>query len=506
MAQSLQLSQSLKTQLSPTQIMEIKMLELPITELQQRINEELVENPVLEIGEDKPEDDHLDSLENDYMQDDDCSDIFGERDEEFDPLNNEDFNYDSYIEDDEIPEYRYQTNNYSPDDEYEDTVVIAQTDFRDYLKEQVGQYPLTKDQQDIAEYVIGTLDDRGYLTRSIEQITDDICFTGRSVTDPEVEQIVELVRHLDPPGVGAKDLKECLLLQLKQRPSSPAVDLAITLIEKCFEEVAKHHYDRLQKRFNVTEAEIKAAVNVITSCHAAPSSAFGGDIYDQQRSQIIPDFRVETYNDEIIVSLCDQDIPPLCISADYSEMLTSLQSSTKKKTEADKEGIRFIKQKIDSAKWFIDAIRQRNETLMNTMKAIVEFQRDYFLEGDDCFLKPMILEDIAKRTGYDPSTISRVSNSKYVLTDYGIIPLKHFFSESLTTEDGYEVSTREVKKVLREIIDKEDKTHPLNDDKLVAILSEEGYKVARRTIAKYRDQLGIPVAGRRKQVKTEQDE
>lgn len=475
------------------------MLELPITELQQRINEELQENPVLEVGEDL-EDLKPSAEENDYSQEDDCSDIFGEEQGD-DPLYNEDFDYNQYVDDDELPDYRYQTNNYSPDDDYEQAPIVMEKDFHEHLIEQIGQHHLTEQQRQIAEYIVGNIDSRGYLTRSPMQMVDDLAFhAGIEISDAEMDSLVDMVRHLDPPGVGACDLRECLLLQLRRMPESPANKLAITLIDKCIEEVGKHHYDRLQRRFNVSPAELQAAMDRIRACNAVPSAAFSGDLYDSRRAQIIPDFRVETYNDEIIVTLCDQDIPSLHISQDYEQMLSDMQAKAGKKTADQKEGIRFIKQKMDSAKWFIDAIRQRNETLLSTMKAIVLFQRDYFLEGDDCFLKPMILEDVAKLTGYDASTISRVSNSKYVLTDFGIIPLKHFFSEALTTEAGDEVSTREVKKVLREVIDKEDKRHPLNDDKLVAILSLDGYKVARRTIAKYRDQLGIPVASRRKQI------
>lgn len=500
MAIGLQQIQTQKTLLTPEQIQVIKMLEIPTAELQQRIDEELQDNPLLEIGEDTTHEDDAPE-ENNYSQDDDCSDVFGETTGE-DPLQNEDFDYSQYTEDDEIPDSRLLTHNYSADDERDDAPIVSGREFHEYLLEQIGQQTLTDEQRKITEYIIGNIDERGYLTREPEQMVDDLAFhAGINVSDEEMKQLVERVRHLDPPGVGAYTLKDCLLMQLNRKPVTPARPLALNLVNKFLEEIGRHHFERLQKRLNVSEEAFKAAVSEIKSCNPTPSSAFATSIYDNRKAHIIPDFRVEIYNDEIIVSLCDSDIPPLRVSPEYQDILASMQERGRKKSAADKEGIRYIKQKMDSARWFIDAIRQRNETLLVTMQAIVAFQREYFLEGDDCFLKPMILEDIAQVTGYDPSTISRVSNSKYVLTDFGIIPLKHFFSESLSTDRGEEVSTREVKKVIREIIDAEDKRHPLRDEQLVDILNKEGYVVARRTIAKYRGQLNIPVAGQRKELK-----
>lgn len=494
MALSLQQKQTQKILLTPEQIQVIKMLELPTTELQQRINEELQENPMLEVGEDTSEDE-LKPEENDYSQDDDLSDVFGEDSGE-DPLRNEDFDYSQYTDDDDPYDNYYERQvNQSYDDEPREAPVIATNDFHDYLLEQVGLLHLTTEQRQIMEYIVGNIDGRGYLTRTAEQMVDDLAFhAGLDVSDEEMQELVDKVRQLDPPGVGASNLQDCLLLQLARKPKTDAVEHAITFVDKHFVDVTKHHYERLQKRYNLSEDEVQEAIKQITTLNPTPSNAFGGNVYEIQRSHIIPDFRVETYNDEIVVSLCDEDIPPLHVSEDYKQMLAAMQNAPGKKSKQEREGIRFIKQKIDSAKWFIDAIRQRNETLLNTMRAIVAFQRDYFIEGDDSFLKPMILDDIAKVTGYDPSTISRVSNSKYVLTDFGIIPLKHFFSESLTTDQGEEVSTREVKKILKEVISKEDKHHPLTDDQLVNILALDGYVIARRTISKYREQMGIQVA------------
>ena len=498
MAVALQQIQTQKMLLTPEQIQVIKMLELPTTELQQRINEELQENPVLELGEDLDKPD-APQEENDYSQDDDMVDVFGEEQGE-DPLQNDDFDYNAYVSDDDTDDYYDGYSNHSADDDVTESPIVAENDFYDYLREQAGQQRLTEQQRQIVEYIIGNIDGRGYLTRTSEQMVDDLAFhVGIDIPDKEMQQLVDIVRHFDPIGVGAYNLKDCLMMQLNAKKKTEAISRAITFIEKDFIEVGKHHYSKLQKKYNLSEEEVQAAINEITCLTPTPSSSFGGSIYETQRSHIIPDFRVETYNDDIVVSLCDDDIPALHVSEDYRDMLQKMQNAPGKKTKTDREGIRFLKQKIDSAKWFIDAIRQRNETLLNTMKAIVAFQRDYFIEGDDSFLKPMILDDIARVTGYDPSTISRVSNSKYVLTDFGIIPLKHFFSESLTTDQGDEVSTREVKKILKDVISAEDKRHPLTDEQLVTLLAKDGYIVARRTISKYREQLGIRVARLRKE-------
>lgn len=500
MALNLQQSLSQNLRLTPEQIQVIKMLEIPTVELRQRIDEELQENPVLEIGEEGKDDQPFDEV-NDYSQDDDCSDIFGEETGE-NPLQNEDFDYSMYVDDDETPDYAYGSSNYSADDEPTEAPIVVGSTFREYLLEQIGMKSLTDRERGLAEYIIGNIDDRGYLERSPMQLADEIAFNASvEVSDEEIENLVELIRQLDPPGVGARNLQDCLLLQLKAKEQTETVRRAIVFIEKHFTEVAKHHYEHIAKRYNITLDEVKDTISVITSLNPTPSSAYSGDIYENHKAHIIPDFRVEAIGgNELAVSLIDQDIPPLRVSADYTEMLQTLQTQHEKKTEADRSGIRFIKQKMEAANWFIAAIKQRNETLMTTMKAIVAFQRDYFLEGDDCFLKPMILDDIAQLTGLDPSTISRVSNSKYVLTDYGVVPLKHFFSESLTNDQGEEVSTREVKKILRNAIEKEDKRNPLKDDQLVSLLAEDGYVIARRTIAKYREQLGIPVARLRREV------
>lgn len=500
----------LQTRLTPEQIQVIKMIELPNIELEERIQQELIENPMLEMGQDEP-DERTTAEETDYSQEDDLGDLYGENEERSedwgeergeDPLQNANFDYNTYVSDDDpddIPDYKLQANNYSADDDYEEIPVSLGTSFHDYLLEQVGYLHLSDEESKIVEYIIGTLNDRGYLTRRPDQIVDDLAFVGISeVTDKRMEELVEMVRHMDPVGVGAYDLKDCLLMQLTRREQTNATSLAIQLIEKNIDEIARHHFERLQKRYNISEEDFSAAMREITSCNPNPSSAYSGDLYETRRNQVTPDFRVEVVDGEVLVSLLGDNFTPIRISRDYKEMLESYKD--RKLSKEEKEANRFIKEKMESANRFIDAIRQRNETLLNTMEAIAAFQRDYFIMGDDCYLKPMILEDIARVTQSDPSTISRVSNSKYVQTDFGIIPLKHFFSESLTNISGEEVSTKEIKKVLRTLVDQEDKRHPLTDEQLVKLLSDQGYKIARRTIAKYREQLGIPVTGQRKKL------
>ncbi|MBQ0034125.1 MAG: RNA polymerase factor sigma-54 [Bacteroidales bacterium] len=494
----------LQQKLTPEQIQVIKMIEMPNLELETLITKALQENPMLEEGQEEEKEKDI-AEENDYSLDDDCDDIYGEReDRDEDPLRNEDFDYDQYVDDDyDIPDYKLQVNNTSPDDDYETMPIAGGKDFHDYLEEQVGERPLTEMQRKIAQYIIGNLDDKGYLTRKPEQMVDDLAFAGVEVTDDEMEKLVDIIRSLDPAGVGAYDLKDCLELQLTRRKKTPATELALTLIRKHMEEVARHHFERLQKRYNLSDQDLKSALQEITSCTGSPSSAFSGDIYEAPRNQVTPDFRVETIDGKLYVSLIDGHLSPIRISPEYQQMLTDLQ--VQKGPKRDREGIKFLKEKAEAGRQFIDAIRQRNDTLLRTMNAIVQFQYEYFLMGDDCYLKPMILEDIANITKSDPSTISRVSNSKYVQTDFGIIPLKHFFSESLTNVEGEKVSTKEIKKVLMNLVENEDKRHPYTDDQLVKLLRDQGYQVARRTINKYRDQLGIPVTGQRKRLITNEE-
>lgn len=490
---SLTQQQKLQTKLSPTQIQVIRMLELPSVELPQRINEELQENPALEEGSEQM------SQADEYNEQDADYQLGNDTEEGGDPLQNEDFNYDQYVNDDETPEYMLHANNGVTEQETRDIPFSGGASFTDELKSQIYLTKMTKPQRHIAKWVLGNIDDDGYLRRTVEQLVDDLSFQENlTVSDEEMADIVNQIKQFDPPGVASANLQECLLTQLRRKASTPSIELAIRILEEQFDAFSKHHFDKVIQRLGVDETQFKAAVDEILHLNQKPANAFSGTAYDAQRTTIIPDFYVENRDGELILTLNTGDIPELRVSREYSEMLEVYSKG--KQTAQSKETMRFIRNKIDSARWFIDAIRQRNETLTRTMTAIMYFQHDFFLEGDETCLRPMILQDIADKTGYDVSTISRVSNSKYVQTQFGIYPLKYFFSESMTNVNGEEVSTREIKHILQEIIDNEDKREPLNDDSIVEMLSGHGYKIARRTIAKYREQLGIPVARLRRSV------
>ena len=489
------------TKLSPTQIQVIRMLELPSIELGQRINEELQENPALEEGiDERLEDERIKGLEEDefdesYMPDDGYDDG-----RQRDPLQNEDFNYEQYVSDDETPSYMLHPQ-YSPaDEDSREVPIIGGSSLIEELKSQIYLTKMTKPQRHIAKWVLGNIDDDGYLRRSVEQLVDDLSFQEQiSVTDEEMADIVRQIKEFDPPGIASANLQECLLKQLEvKEPQTEAIRLAHTIIANHFEAFSKHHFDKIKQRLNCTDEQFQAAVQEIVHLNQKPANAFTGSVYESQRETIIPDFSIEERDEELYVVLNTGDIPELHVSREYSEMLADY--SAMPQTPQNKQAAQFIRSKLDAARYFIDAIKQRNETLMKTMTAILKFQYDFFLDGEETSLKPMILQDIADRTGYDVSTISRVSNSKYVQTRYGIYPLKYFFSESMTNAEGDEISTREIKKILQEVVDGEDKRNPLTDEQLVDALAEHGYPIARRTIAKYRDLLGIPVARLRKSV------
>ena len=489
MALTLQQQQSLQTKLSPAQIQVVRLLELPSVELQQRINEELQENPALEEGAE-----YLGYSESE-------SESENENEEYRNPLQNEDFDYDDYVNDDDTPDYQYQARNYSPYDELPEQVVISGSSLLEHLKSQVYLTNMTKPERHIAKWVLGNIDDDGYLRRTTEQLVDDLAFQENiMVTDAQMQHIVDTIKTFDPSGVAAYDLRECLIIQLKQKDPNEAVTNALTILERCFDDFSKRHFAHIQERQDWTDEQLKDAIDEILHLNQKPANGFTGSVYERQQSTIIPDFFVENRDGELVVGLNTGDIPELHVSTDYKDMLSEYSSKKMANNKENKETVRFIKQKIDSAQWFIDAIKQRNETLMSTMKAIVSKQKDFFIEGDDSCLRPMILQDIANVTGYDVSTISRVSNSKYVDTEFGIYPLKHFFSESMTNDKGKEVSTREIKNLLGQLINEEDKSAPLTDDQLVTALADHGYPIARRTIAKYRDQLGIPTARLRKRL------
>lgn len=478
------------TKLSPTQIQVIRMLELPSIELSKRINEELQENPALEEGRDETE--TAEHFEDEYEG-------FGDEYEDAgrDPLQNEDFNYEQYVSDDETPSYMLR-QQYSPaDEDRREVPIIGGNSLIEELKSQIYLTKMTKPQRHIAKWVLGNIDDDGYLRRTTEQLVDDLMFQEQMVvSDEEMEDIVRQIKQFDPAGIASFDLRECLLTQLKRKPQTEAVQLAYTILSNYFEAFSKHHFDKIIQRIGCSDALFQQAVQEIVHLNQKPANAFTGSVYETQRETIIPDFTIENRDDELFVVLNTGDIPELHVSREYSDMLVDY--SAMPQNAETRQAAQFIRSKLDAAKWFIDAIRQRNETLMKTMTAILKFQYDFFLDGEETSLKPMILQDIADRTGYDVSTISRVSNSKYVETRFGIYPLKYFFSEGMTNSEGDEVSTREIKKILQELVEGEDKRSPLTDEQLVDALREKGYPIARRTVAKYRDLLNIPVARLRK--------
>ena len=482
------LQQKLQAKLSPQQIQLMKMLQIPTMELEQRIKEEMEVNPALEEGvEEKDEDE---KSPDEQEQDQEAKE---EKDE------NDDFDITEYLDEDDIPDYKLHVNNHSADDEDRNSPLGAGRTFQDLLYAQIGLRPLEERELMLAEYLIGNLDDAGYLRRDIPSIVNDLAFTlGISTDVHELEEVLKVIQTLDPPGVGARDLRECLLIQIRRTEIyDDHAELAEEIITKHFEEFTKKHYEKIAKRLDYTVEEMKPAIEFILHLNPKP----GNSMVESARTiqHVVPDFLLSVENDELKLSLNGRNAPELKISREYKEMLSHF-AKTKKKDAKEKETLLFVKQKIDSAKWFIDAIRQRNDTLLFCMQAIVEYQREFFLSGDETKLKPMILKDIADRVGMDISTISRVANSKYIQTTYGTYLLKYFFSESLSNDEGEEVSSREVKQILKDAIEAEMKRKPLTDDKLAKLLKTKGYNIARRTVAKYREQLKIPVARLRKEL------
>jgi RNA polymerase sigma-54 factor len=481
------LQQKLLQKLSPQQIQMIKLLEIPTMQLEQRIKSEIEENPALEEGAIE------DSLENEN-QDDDVS---------TDPLDKdkEEFTLEDYIDDDEYPSYRLNAQNYSKDDKREEIPFSVGLSFQDYLESQLGLRSLDEKQYLLALYLLGNIDDDGYLRRKLDSIVDDVAFALNIKTDePELIEILRIIQDFDPPGVGARNLQECLLLQIQAKDlETPALLLAQKILKDFFDEFTRKHYDKIINRLNIKDEQLKDALEEILKLNPKPGSAYT-DPQNKIGGHIIPDFVLENNEGDLELSLNAKNVPDLKVSKTYADMLQTYQYNRGHNSKSQKEALSFVKQKLDSAKWFIDAIRQRQNTLLITMNAIISYQREYFLSGDEVKLKPMILKDIADLTGLDVSTVSRVANSKYIQTNFGIFPLKFFFSEGMQTESGEEVSTREIKKILQDCLDAEDKRHPLTDDRLAEILNEKGYHIARRTIAKYREQLNIPVARMRKEL------
>ena len=472
------LQQRLLQKLSPQQIQLMKMLQLPTLELEQRIKEEMEENPALDEGEEIEE-------EKIISQEDHIS-----------HEQREDFNFQDYVND-ETPYYKTQANNFSKDQEEKQTPLALGDSFRERLLTQLGLKIKNERQKTIAEQLVGNLDESGYLRRELFNIVDDLAFSQNiTTTEEELEKALKEVQELEPAGVGARDLKECLLIQLNKKPKTIAIKTAEVILEKCFDAFIKKHYTKISKKLDIDSEAIKSAIAEIVKLNPKP----GNSLIETSKSiqHIIPDFIVTENDGELNIELNQRNAPSLKVSKEYVEMIKGFEVS--QKTERDKEAILFVKQKVDSAKWFIDAIKQRQNTLLITMQAILKFQKMFFLSGDETQLKPMILKDIAEMVDMDISTISRVANSKHVSTPYGTFLLKFFFSESLSTDSGEEVSTREVKTILKEAIEAENKTKPLTDEKLASLLKEKGYLIARRTVAKYREQLHIPVARLRKQL------
>jgi len=477
------LSQKLLQKLSPQQIQMIKLLEIPTMQLEQRIKKEIEENPALEEGAE--EEDNILSQEDDDSHDD------NEQDE---------FSLDDYLGDDEIPDYRLEARNYSKgEDKKQEIPFSSGTSFQEYLATQAGLRSLDERQEVLLDYILGNLDEDGYLRREIENIVDDLAFSQNiSTSEEELLEVLHVVQDLDPAGVGARDLRECLMLQLERKDKdNPAVNNAIRIIDKYFNEFTRKHYDKIKSRLELSNDELKEALDEILKLNPRPGSSFN-DPMSRDSQHIIPDFILEYTEDGLEISLNSRNLPELKINRTYAEMLESY-SASKEKNKKQKEAVTFVRQKLDSARWFIDAMRQRHNTLLLTMNAILDFQTEYFLEGDETKLRPMILKDIADATGLDISTVSRVANSKYIQTHFGILPLKYFFSEGMQTDSGEEVSTREIKSILQECISKENKDKPLTDERLTEILQSKGYQIARRTVAKYREQLNIPVARLRKE-------
>jgi len=491
------LQQKLLQKLSPQQIQLMKLLQLPTLLLEQRIKEEIEENPALEEGADEEFED-FDSQETDDPVDD-LDDFEKDFDEpEVDPDN--EFDISDYIEDDEIPNYKLAANNTSADDEHKEIPLSSSFSFQEHLLSQLGLRDLTEQEMLISEHIIGNIDDAGYLQRDIHSLIDDLAFALNVKTSfKEILNLLRIIQEFDPPGVGARDLQECLLLQIRRKhPRTPAVENATLMLEKNFTDFTKKHYEKIQRRYNLSDEEFKEAIDEILKLNPKPGNTITGA--GQTAQYVIPDFIVSGGNGDLELSLNSRNAPELRISRTYTDMLETMAVAKGKADTRQKEALMFVKQKLDGAKWFIDAIKQRQNTLLNTMEAILDFQREYFLTGDETKIKPMILKDIADIVQLDISTISRVANSKYVQTPYGTFLLKTLFSESLQNEEGEEVSTREVKKILKDCISAENKSKPVTDEQLTQILKDKGYNIARRTVAKYREQLNIPVARLRKEL------
>lgn len=486
---SLRLDQTLKTviRLSPAQLMLMKLLEYPTVDLEQRINEELQANPLLEEGVAKDANDNDEERDNPY---EDENENYTDNEEEYrNPLDGDDYR-----------DFSEEPNGDERTDDWRENNYTGGQSLHESLKAQIYLTKMDKPMRHIAKWVIGNVDEDGFLRRSVTQLIDEYAFQeGEIVPDEKMEEIVDQIKHFDPAGVGARDLQECLLLQLKRKGFEQNVSNAIRVINLAWDDFCNRHFNRIRERLDMSEAELSGALEVIRHLNQKPANAFDGNTNeDRHRQTIIPDFIVENNDGELVMTLCSSNLPPLHVSEEYQAMEEDLR--TKKRTKENRETLSFLREKMESARDFISALEQRNHTLYAIMSAILRMQRSFFLTGDDTNLRPMRLHHVSEQTGYDVSTISRACNSKWVQTEFGVYPLQHFFSEKLENSEGNEVSTREIKKILRQAIDNEDKRNPLPDEQLVVVLAEQGYKIARRTVAKYREELNIPVARLRKDI------
>ncbi len=479
------LNQKLLQKLSPQQIQLMKLLQLPTIALEQRIKEEIESNPALEDLSDSDDNEKEESNADDV-------DPEGE--------SRDDFDLSEYISDDDEPSYKYEANNHSKDDEEREIPLSMGQSFQEMLLTQLGLQNIDDHKYLVAEYLVGNLDESGYLSRDLVSIVDDMAFyQSITTTEKELEELLVIIQSLDPPGIGARNLQECLLLQIKRKKrATPSIVLAEMLLDKYFDEFSKRHFDKILKKLEITEDSLKGAVAEILKLNPKPGNSAGDSSRTAQA--VVPDFVLINNDGELDLQLNARNAPELKISRMFSEMLKAYSSNKTGADREQKEAVMFVKQKLDSAKWFIDAIKQRQNTLLFTMRAIIEYQHEYFLTGDETKLKPMILKDIAEKVGIDISTVSRVANSKYIQTGFGTLLIKSFFSESLQNDSGEEVSTKEIKKILQECVESEDKKSPYTDDELMKVLKTKGYNIARRTVAKYREQLNIPVGRLRKEI------
>ena len=471
----------LNQKLSPQQIQLMKLIQLPTIDFEQNIQRELEENPALEIEENRNE-----NIDEDYSNSNDET-----------LSDNEDINIDEYLNYDDTPSYKL---NYSSNNENENNEIpfASGTSFTEYLTSQLNTLKLDNKEKKIAEFLVGSIDNSGYIRQELNEIVDDLAFTQNlDVSIEKIKNVLSIVQQLDPPGVGSQSLKDCLIIQLKRKAVNDDIELTIDILENSFEHFSKKHFNKLIVKYNISEERLKAVIKEVEKLNPKPGNSYSNT--DRPIEHIIPDFKIEIDNNNLLLTLNNRNSPILKISKEYDEMLKGYKLD-KNKTKSQKDAVQFIKQKLDSAKWFIDAVKQRQETLYVTMSAIMEYQKEYFITGDEKNMKPMILKDIAEKIEMDISTISRVANSKYVDTPYGTKLLKEFFSESMTNQSGEEISTIEIKKILQTIIENENKKFPETDEKLVKLLVNKGYKIARRTVAKYREQLNIPVARLRKEI------